>query len=311
MSAIPGSWKPQHEIELVAGTPPGGGQDRPARALMKLFAEERLIDVPIRVSNIVGKGGGAAWDHLRAHPGDPHVLAINSAPLLTNRLIGVSDYDHRDLTPIANLYTEYVVFAARADSSIRDAQNLQRRLGAAPGSITIALATALGVTNHIAAARIAMLGGGDPKKLALHVFDSARFAVADVVAGKAEVAAVTAVSAAPEITEGKLRTLAATAPERLPGIFAATPTFAECGIDCVRGTWRGVIAPEGLSAAQIAFWEQTLSRAIATSQWQAELASQYWLASYLDSASCTAFLDQDKAELRDELGALGLLTSAS
>ena len=28
-------WRPSREIELVAGTPPGGGQDRPARALIE------------------------------------------------------------------------------------------------------------------------------------------------------------------------------------------------------------------------------------------------------------------------------------
>ncbi len=30
-------WRPAREIELVAGTPPGGGQDRPARALIEVL----------------------------------------------------------------------------------------------------------------------------------------------------------------------------------------------------------------------------------------------------------------------------------
>jgi putative tricarboxylic transport membrane protein len=76
---MPGAWNPQHEIELVAGTPPGGGQDRPARALVKVLAEERLVDVPVKVSNIVGKGGGAAWEYLLSHPNDAHILAVKSS----------------------------------------------------------------------------------------------------------------------------------------------------------------------------------------------------------------------------------------
>jgi putative tricarboxylic transport membrane protein len=99
------SWRPQRPIELVAGTPPGGGQDRPARVLFEVIERLHLLEYPVHVVNMPGKGGGAAWDHLRENPGDAHRLAINSPPLLTNRLTGVSDYDHRQLTPIATLYT--------------------------------------------------------------------------------------------------------------------------------------------------------------------------------------------------------------
>ena len=301
------AWKPQSEIQLIAGTPVGGGQDRPARVLMKVLAEERLVDVPIKVLNVVGKGGGAAWDYLLARPGEPHVLAISSAPLLTNRLAGIDNYDHGALTPIANLYTEYVAFVVRTESSIADARDLYKRLGANPASVTVSLATALGTTNHIALARIALQAGADVRALAIRVFDSARYAVEDCLAGHAEVAAVSAVSAAPEIAEGKLRPLAVTGPERLGGLFAAAPTFAELGIDCVEGTWRGVVGPRGLSGAQTAFWEQTLAHATRTADWNAELGRQYWVASFMNAAQCTEFLDREREKLRASMSQLGLI----
>jgi putative tricarboxylic transport membrane protein len=290
-------WQPQHEVEIVAGTPPGGGQDRPARTLIRILAEQELIEVPMKVSNIVGKGGGAAWDYLLEHPGDPHVLAINSPPLLTNRLFGVSDYHHAELTPVVNLYTEYVAFVVRQNSKIADATDLKKRLGSDPGGTIISLATALGTTNHIAAAQIARQAGGDVARLAIRVFDSARFAVADVVAGNAEVAAVSAVSAAPEITEGKLRPIAVTGPDRLPGIFAAAPTLAEIGIDCVMGTWRGVLAPHGVGRAQVAFWENAFAAATRSAEWHRELAGQFWVNAFMNASECTAFLDAELASL--------------
>lgn len=301
------NWKPERAIELVAGTPPGGGQDRPARTLSKIFHDRHLIDVPLTISNIVGKGGGAAWDHLLAHPGDPHVLAINSPPLLTNRLFGVSDYDHAQLTPIVNLYTEYVAFVVRTDSKIANALELKRRLGTEPRAVTISLATALGTTNHIAAAQIVRQAGGDVGALSIRVFDSARFAVADLIAGNAEVAAVSAVSAAPEITEGKLRPIAVTGPERLPGIFSAAPTLAEIAIDCVMGTWRGVLAPAGIDADQRTFWEHVFAAATHTPEWGSELAGQYWVSAFMDGPQCTAFLDRERAALDSALKELSLL----
>ena len=301
------SWKPHAGIELIAGTPIGGGQDRPARVLMKIMAEERLLDVPVQVLNVVGKGGGKAWDYLLERPGNPHVLAISSPPLLTNRLAGIDNYDHAALTPIANLYSEYVAFVVRTSSSITNVEDLVRRLGADPASVVVSLATALGTTNHIALARVAMHAGGDVRALAIRVFDSARYAVEDCMAGNAEVAAVSAVSAAPEIADGKLRPIAVTSPQRLGGLFANAPTFAERSIDCIEGTWRGVVAPPGLSADQTKFWEQALARATRSADWNAELERQYWIASFMDAARCTQFMDQERASLQASMKQLGLI----
>jgi putative tricarboxylic transport membrane protein len=307
MKTLSDRWTPQHPVALIAGTPLGGGQDRPARVLSKVLADERLLEVPVHVINIVGKGGGKAWDYLLEHAADPHVLAISSPPLLTNPLVGESDYDHAALTPIANLYTEYVAFVARADSAITSAAELLQRLGKDPGSVTVSLATALGTTNHIALARVTMQAGGDVRAAAIRVFDSARYAVEDVVAGHAEVAAVTAVSAAPEIAEGKLRPLAVSAPERLGGLFAGTPTFQELSIDCIEGTWRGVLAPAGISDAQSAFWEHLLRTATRSADWRAELSRQYWVDCFMDAAACRSFLDQERANLRATMTRLGLV----
>src|ERR1700704_5409153 len=55
------AWRPQHDIELIAGTPAGGGQDRPARVLIDLLKD--LVGVPIKLTNIAGRGGGNGWDY--------------------------------------------------------------------------------------------------------------------------------------------------------------------------------------------------------------------------------------------------------
>src|SRR4051794_4755867 len=113
------TWAPTREIELVAGTPAGGGQDRPARGLIELLRTQKLVGVPVRLTNIPGRGGGNAWDHIARFPGDGHVLAINSPTVITNLLLGDSKLSFRDLTPLANLYTEYLAFVVRPDSALR------------------------------------------------------------------------------------------------------------------------------------------------------------------------------------------------
>jgi putative tricarboxylic transport membrane protein len=299
------AWRPRREIELIAGTPAGGGQDRPARVLIELLKDS--VGVPIRLTNIPGRGGGNAWDHLAARPGDPHVLAINSPTILTNRLMGESDLDFAALTPLANLYTEYLAFVVRPASALQSAAGLLAQLARDPAAIRIAFATAIGNMNHIALARIARQAGADAGALVTDVFDSARYAVAHVVEGRAELAVISATSAVPELVSGTLRTIAVSAPARLSAPFAETPTWGEIGIDCVVGTWRGVIGTAAMTPPQIAFWESALRSAVQGEAWRAELARHHWVDTWLDAAATRDFLGHELGNMRSALGALGLL----
>jgi putative tricarboxylic transport membrane protein len=299
------AWRPQREIELVAGTPAGGGQDRPARVLIELLKD--LVGVPIRLTNIPGRGGGNAWDYLAEHPADPHILAINSPTIITNRLLGESTLDDATLTPLANLYTEYLVFVARPDGAVQSAAQLLAQLGRDPAAIRIAFATAIGNMNHMALAKITRQAGSDVRLFKTDVFDSARYAVGHVVEGRADLAVITATSAVPELESGALRAIAVSAPARMSGPFAQVPSWSENGIDCVVGTWRGVIGAAGVTAPQIAFWESALLTAVRGEPWRAELARHHWVDTYLGAAATRDFLDRELGTMRSALDALGLL----
>ena len=299
-------WQPEHGIELVAGTPAGGGQDRPARALIGILEANKLVNQPIKLTNIPGRGGGNGWDYLRTQTGNPHVLAINSPTVITNRQLGEADFDHRALTPLANLYTEYIAFVVRADSPIRNAADFMQRLADDSAGCRIALATAIGNINHMALAQVTAKAGGDIQALQINVFDSALYAVADVIEHRAEMAAITAVSATKAIAAGQVRAIAVSAPQRLPRLYADVPTWIELGVDCVIGTWRGVIGAAGITPAQIAFWDHVLRAATATPQWNAELADKYWANTYLGGAALDAFLQQEREVMGALLIKLGL-----
>ncbi len=300
-------WRPEREIELVAGTPAGGGQDRPARALISVLESGGLLDVPVKLTNITGRGGGNAWDYLASQAGNPHVVAINSPTIITNRQLGVSDFDDTALTPLANLYTEYIAFLVRADSAISDGAALLARLHD-PAAVTIAMATAIGNTNHMALAQLVRHAGGDPRKLKLHVFDSALYAVDDVMAGRAEVAAITAVSAAKELGSGGLRALAVSSPQRLPDLYAQTPTWTELGVACTIGTWRGVIGAHGIDHARIAWWDHALKTVAASAAWQNELRRHYWINTGTAHSETGVMLDRERVLLGGLLRDLGLLS---
>jgi len=301
------TWRPQREIEIVAGTPPGGGLDRSARALLKAIEAKRLLDVPAKVVNVTGDGGRKAWDYLARFPGDPHVVSISSTNLTTDRLTGIADFDHSAFTPIAILYTEYIAFVVRSDSEITSASDLIRRFRTGAGSLTIALSTSLGNPNHIALAKVVRHAGADLKAPKIRVFDSALDAVADAAAGNADVAAVTAASAVQELGAGTMRALAVSAPQRLDALYADAPTWREQSVNCVSGAWRGVSGARGLAQEHVEFWERTLAAAIATGEWKGALARHYWTSAYLDGAALRHHLRREADEMRAVLGELGLL----
>src|SRR5262249_30410020 len=151
MSDVAKAWKPDRPVRIVAGTPPGGGLDRVARATARAIEEGSLIDVPVEIVNIPGGGARRAWTHyIDNYATDGHIVGISSPNLTTDYLVGAASFEHSKYVPIATLVTEYIAFAVRSDSGMRTGADFLSRLGQDPASVTVALSTARGNPNHIA-----------------------------------------------------------------------------------------------------------------------------------------------------------------
>lgn len=223
------------------------------------------------------------------------MLAVSSPTLITNRLRGETRLGHRDLTPVALLYIEHSVVVTLPSSRWARPDSFLREL--AGTSLVVSFATARGNMNHLALAEISRLVGGEVASVPLRVFDSARRAIADVVEKKGDVAIVSAASAIPELTDGRLVGVAITAPDRLGGVLAAVPTFSELGVPCEIGTWRGMVGPPDLSRAAVESWEARLRAAVETDAWRRMLEARHQTPRYLGPAATAEFLDHQMREL--------------
>jgi putative tricarboxylic transport membrane protein len=299
--------EPINAIEIVAGTPPGGGLDRTARALAKALVEARAFDMAVAVRNVPGDGARKAWAYMDEHRGDPNVVSISHPNLTSDRLLGLASFDHSGYTPIATLYTEYIAFAVRADSRLKTPDDLLARIGKRARPIPVALSTSLGNPNHVALARLARHVGADPRSPTVRVFDSALDAITDVIQGAAEVAAVTAPSTVSALAGGDIRVLAVSAPARLGGDLSAVPTWDEHGVDCVIGAWRGVAGAQGIGDSARERWENAIRAAIATRSWEDDLASHGWAASHIEGPALHVFLERERTDTAAALEELGLL----
>lgn len=217
--------------------------------------------------------------------------------------------DHRSLTPIALLCTEHLVFAVADGSSIIDGTDLIGRLRSNDSLVT-AFATAVGNINHMALARLAALAGGDAAALRTRVFDSAPEAVADLLIGNSELAVVSAASVVNEFEGGLVRLVAVSSPIRLEGSLQTVPTWDEQAVPCTIGTWRGVVAPPGLTVDQVRNWEEAIIAAAGSDEWRASLERHLWTPTILGAAATRAFHDQQADVLSAALTDLGMVPAA-
>jgi putative tricarboxylic transport membrane protein len=305
----PVSWQPERAVEIVAGTPPGGGLDRAARALAAAIEASGLLAVPAQVVNVGGDGGRKGWTYVDRFPGDAHVIAISSPNLAADFLTGVTRTDPDGYTPLAILYTEYIAFVVPAGSHLRSGADLLACFATDAAAVTVALSTSLGNSNHVAVANVIRHAGADTRAPKIRVFDTALDVVTDVIAGNADVGAITAASPVPELKAGRLRAIAISSPARLPGLYTSVPTWLEQSVDCDIGSWRGVNGPAGLNAAQIAFWEAVLAAATRTPKWKSELERYFWTEVHIDGAALRDHLSRERADMRAALHGLGLLAS--
>jgi putative tricarboxylic transport membrane protein len=301
------TWQPDKSIEIVVPTTPGGGIDRTARLLQKIIQEGGLSPVPVTVTNKPGGGGAVSLVYLNQHAGDAHFVAINSPNLIANDLNGRGAVKYRDVTPLANLFSEYTVVAVRTESPLKSGRDFVDALRKDPQSLAVSTPTTLGSVNHLSFALVAKAAGVDPRKLKAVVLGSGGDAVTALLGGHIDAHTGTPSSVVRMVQGGKVRALAILAPKRIGGPYADTPTWTELGYKAVMDTWRGVIGPKGMTAAQIAWWDGVLAKVVASPLWKEALEQNTWEANYLNSAQTRKQFDAEHAEYRAILGELGML----
>lgn len=305
-SAIGAEWRPEGNIEIVVPSGAGSGLDRTGRALQKALHDLKLLPTPSIVMNKPGAGGTVAYRYLNQHSGNGHYVSITSPGIVTNKIIGLGDVDYRDVTPIAQLFDENIVFMVLPNSKIKDGRMLIEILRKDPGAVSLGIATALGGANHIAAASALKAAGVDVKNLHTIVYKSGGDVTVALLGGHVDVVPIAAPVARGQKTAGKVRVIAISSAKRMGGPFADVPTWRELGIDSTYATWRGLVGPRGMKPEQVAFWEGVITTAVASEDWRNVLDRNGWVSNPLTGAQARAFLERERKLHQEMLAELGL-----
>lgn len=298
------SWAPSRAVEISANCAPGCGPDRTARALQRIWQENRFIEQAVTVGNRTGGGGAVLYSYLNQRA-DGHAVAIASGSLLTNNIVGQGPL-YTDLTPIARLFGEYIAVAVRADSPIRTGRDMVELLKKDPGALSFGIASSLGNSNHQGVASALKASGIDVRKTKNVVFQSGALALTALLGGHVDVVPGSVSLLLPRVQAGSVRLLAVAAPQRLTGGVAQVPTWREQGINAVVSNWRGVVGPRGMAPGQVAFWEGALRKAVATDAWKSEVEQLLITDEFLNSRDFRKYLDEEYTEIKVLLTALEL-----
>lgn len=299
-------WKPERAIEIVAPSGPAGTTDRTARVLARILTQHKLVDVPVTVVNKPGGSGTIGLNYLNQHPGDAHYLIVATTAAISNHIMGIIPYNHTSFTPIAMLFDEYLAVNVRADSPIRSGRDLIDRLRKDSQAVSFGVSTSIGGANHTTLMVALRAGGVDLKRVKTVVFQGGGESTTALLG-----AHVDAINTAPgnmiaHFKAGKLRPLAVSSPTRLGGAFAVVPTWKEQGVNAVASSWRGLMAPRGLTAEQVAYWDRAIGGAMKTADWKKDLQDNFWEEGYVDAKGARARLDEEYAEYKAILTELGV-----
>lgn len=297
-------WKPGKPVEFVVGSSPGGGNDKTARLMQKIWRENKWLDL-VNVVNKPGGGGALAYTYVSQQAGDAHYIVVVRKALLTNHILGRSPLQYTELTPLAVMANEPNAMAVRADSPIRDLKDLVATFKADSQSITTSVGSTRGGPSHMMVVQMAKFAGADLRQLKVVTFNGSAESVTNLLGGHIQMISSSVDALVPHHKSGAMRILGVATPQRA-AVLPNVPTFREQGYDVIVGNWTAIMGPKGLNPAQVAYWEDLLERTFNHPAWKSMLDADALEHDFRKSQPAREMLVKDYESERRMLTELGM-----
>ena len=295
-------WKPTKPIEIIVHTGPGGGADVLARFVAQVVEKDKLAPVRMIVQNKPGGGGLVAMNHVVERKGDTHAIALFTSNWMTNPLTqSEAKVTVKDMTPVVRLMLDPAVIAVKPDSPFKTVKDFIDAAKANPGKLKQSGGSITSRDNVIRQLMMKKTG----TQWAFISFPGGGERIAALLGGHAELMILEPQEAGDHLRAGTMRMLAQVVDKRLPG-FPNVPTLKEAGIEIPNVSQaRGVLAPPGIPAEVVAYYEALFARFVETPAWKKYLIDNHIEAGFLKSGELSTFMDKNIAEMREILRETG------
>jgi len=291
----------QPSIKMMIPANPGGGWDQTGRNLAAAMQGAKLVS-GVQFEN---KGGAAGIiglaQFVNSSKGDPNAVMIGGMVMVGGIILGKSQVNLTQVTPIACLTSEWEVIVVPANSPHKTMADLVKAFKENPGKVSWGGGSA-GGTDHILVGLIARAVGVDPAKINYVPFKGGGEASVAILGGHVTAGVSGIGEFAEQVKAGKMRALAQSAPTKVDNI----PSLKEQGIDVELGNWRGIFGAPGITPQQRDALVQLVKNATETPAWKATLEKLGWTPVFLAGDAYAKFLDEDTKRVAGIIESLGL-----
>nr|WP_315594502.1 tripartite tricarboxylate transporter substrate binding protein [uncultured Cupriavidus sp.] len=232
---------PAKPVKIVVPYPPGGTNDIVVRLLAQKLGER--MGQPFVVENKPGASGNLGAEQVGRSTPDGYTLLL----VTTGHTIHPSIYKNlrysikTDLAPVIELTSGPLLVMVTPSSPYQSVKDVLAAARAKPGAINYGSA-GNGSSTHLATELMSSMAG---VKMTHVPYSGSAPAMADVMAGNAQLVMDLMFSALPQVNGGKLRAIAITDVKR-SALLPDVPTVAESGVPGFNVlAWNGLMAPAG------------------------------------------------------------------
>lgn len=285
---------PSKPIRILLGYSPGGGMDTLARLLQPKLQE--ILGTSVVIENKPGASELLAATPTMHAPADGYTLWVGSASSLVQGPGVRSDlpYTLKNFTPIALMAEGEAILLVKKDSPLNSVKDLVSYAKANPGKLNYGSA-GVGAGSHLTVEYLMSLTGGSMSHIPYKGdVESTR----DAMAGSLDFVMAMVSTAAPLVTEGKLKALAVTGPQRIKAL-PDLPTVAESGVPELASsgayTFYGLMGPAGMPPAVVQRINEAFSKVAAMPDVAQRLREMNLRPSTISPAAFTQYLEKEAA----------------
>jgi tripartite-type tricarboxylate transporter receptor subunit TctC len=284
---------PSKPIRLIVPFPPGGGTDISSRFIAAELAKSTGWNVV--VENKAGASGLIGLAEAAKAPNEGYDIVMGQADnvIIAPATMKAPPVDPvKDLTPVIQIASSPSLIMTGTDSKFR---TLGDAVAAAKaGGTPINYGTA-GTGTFPQLAVDLLMAQGNFKWVEVP-YKGASPAIADLLGGHVQLAALSVASGVPHIKGGKVRGLAVTSPTR-SGALPDVPTVAESGFPGFDATgWLGIFVPNGTPPAVIARLQAEITKLMQKPEVQAQMIANGVEARWVPGAEFAAMIGRENTK---------------
>jgi tripartite-type tricarboxylate transporter receptor subunit TctC len=289
---------PTKPLELTVLFGAGSAADLLARKLAELAGKD--LGQPVAVVNRTGAGGAVGYTYVKGQAADGYTVVWNSNSISTAYHAGNMKLDYTAFAGVAQLTSEPVSLAVKADAPWKDVGEFIAHAKANPGQVRIGN-SGRGSFTHLMAVALENRSGAR----FTHVPFGRELAVTTVLGEKIEASVQLPAEIMTQVTGRQVRVLAISGEQRLPSL-SDVPTLKESGLDLTMSLWRGIAVPKGTPEAVIARLERAFIGAARSAEFREFAARMGATIEIREARDFDRFIAQDDREIGALMEQIGL-----